>query len=140
MPPGSGHWIHLDCNLHAPIAIAKPFSPRKLNLLAKGMLKIDNPPIIHFGAGTPAAISESVDHRNEGTEGPIKDQGQVGACTAFSLSSAMDNAIRRQNKNDTISSLHLWSHYGIPVISNAGDANVNKTIAAWAVWPYDERA
>jgi Papain family cysteine protease len=139
VPPGSGHFIHLDCNLHAPIAIAKPFSPRKLNLLAKGVLKLDTSPVIRLGTGGPAVVSDSVDHRNDGTEGPIKDQGQVGACTAFSLSSAMENAIRRQNKNDAISSLHLWSHYGIPVMSNAGDGNVNKAIATWDVWPYDER-
>ena len=65
-------------------------------------------------APVTAALPDGVDHRNDGTEGPIKDQGQVGSCTSFSLSSAMDNAIRRQNKSDTISSLHIWSHYGYP--------------------------
>jgi hypothetical protein len=51
----------------------------------------------------------------------------------------MDNAIRRQNKNDTMSTLHLWSHYGIPMMSRAGEGNVNKAIATWETWPYDER-
>jgi hypothetical protein len=38
-----------------------------------------------------------------------------------------------------MSSLHIWSHYGIPAMRSAGDANVNKPIADWPVWPYDER-
>ncbi|MFI5042970.1 MAG: C1 family peptidase, partial [Acidimicrobiales bacterium] len=80
---------------------------------------------------------DAVDHRQDGTEGPIKDQGDVGSCTSFSLSSAMDNGIRRQNKGDTMSSLHIWSHYAFPNMSRAGEGNLNKAIADWAVWPYD---
>ena len=159
-----GHWIHLDCNLHAPIKSAKAFTPDKLNLLLQGLLNLDNPiaipsipglpgisgpPGSPAGAGTatapPAAqlgtlgLPDSVDHRRDGTEGPMKDQGQVGACTAFSLSTAMDNAIRRQNGNETTSTLHLWSHYGNPVVQSAGDRNLRKPIAPWDTWPYDER-
>jgi hypothetical protein len=95
-----------------------------------GQGKVDSP---------VAASGQDVDHRNDGTEGPIKDQGQVGACTSFSLSTAMDNAIRRQNKNETISSIHIWSHYGFPDMRTAGDDNLNKVITVWDVWPYDER-
>ena len=40
----------------------------------------------------------------------------------------MDNAIRRQNKGDTTSSLHIWSHYGFPDMKTAGDGTVNKEI------------
>jgi hypothetical protein len=69
----------------------------------------------------------------------VKDQGQVGACTAFSLSTAMDNAIRRQNGTMTTSTLHIWSHYGNPIVQNAGDSNLKKAIAPWETWPYDER-
>ena len=145
VPPNSGHFIHLDCNLHAALATAKPFSPRKLNLMLAGGLKLDTAIGLaavqpaRLDAGAEAALPDAVDHRTDGTEGPIEDQGQVGACTAFSLASAMDNGIRRQNKPDTMSPLHLWSHYGFPVIKNAGDDNLNKPIAAWDAWPYDER-
>lgn len=130
---GGGHWIHLDCNLHAPIANAKPASleAHKLMLVLKGGLKLDAP--------VGGALPDSVDHRNDGTEGPIKDQGQVGSCTSFSMSSAMDNGIRRQNAQDTMSSLHIWSHYGYPAMQNAANATLNRAIAPWAVWPYDER-
>jgi hypothetical protein len=156
----SGHWIHLDCNVHAPIKSAKPFTPDKLDLLLQGLLHLDHPiglaslpglPGIPVTGGkvvtTPAvatqqalaSLPDSVDHRRDGTEGPMKDQGQVGACTAFSLSTAMDNAIRRQNGNETTSTLHLWSHYGNPVVQSAGDRNLRKPIAPWDAWPYDER-
>lgn len=124
-----GHWIHIDCNAYTAITTAKPFSPKKLRLMLSGQGKVDAP--IQAGA--------DVDHRNDGTEGPIKDQGQVGSCTSFSLSTAMDNAIRRQNKSETISSIHIWSHYGYPDMRTAGDDNLNKPIALWDVWPYDER-
>ena len=126
-----GHWIHIDCNPYQPLTTAKPPTARKVHLLLLGGLKLDNP--------VSTALPDSVDHRNDGTEGPIKDQGQVGSCTAFSLSTAMDNAIRRQNKGDTTSSLHIWSHYGFPDMRTAGDSTVNKEITTWESWPYDER-
>jgi hypothetical protein len=155
-----GHWIHLDCNLHAPVKSAKAFTPDKLDLLLQGLLNLDTPlslpgvpgmPAIPApSAGTTAApapkkpgavatLPDSVDHRKDGTEGPVKDQGQVGACTAFSLSTAMDNAIRRQNGAETTSTLHIWSHYGNPIVQSAGDQNLKKPIAPWESWPYDER-
>jgi hypothetical protein len=124
-----GHWIHIDCNAYSVVTTARPFSPRKLQLILGGQGRID----------APIQAGQDIDHRNDGTEGPIKDQGQVGSCTAFSLSTAMDNAIRRQNKSDTTSSLHLWAHYGFPDMRTAGDGNLNKVIAVWGVWPYDER-
>ncbi len=127
-----GHWIHIDCNQYTAVKNARPFSGRKIALMLRGGLRLDT--------AVQAKIPDAVDHRTDGTEGPIKDQGQVGACTSFSLSSAMDNAVRRQNKTDTISSLHIWSHYGFPDLQTAGDSNLNKPIATWDTWPYDERA
>jgi hypothetical protein len=126
-----GHWIHIDCNQYTALKLAKAFSPRKVHLLLAGLLRLDTP--------VQGQLPDAVDHRNDGTEGPIKDQGQVGSCTAVSLSSAMDNAIRRQNKPDVVSPLHLWAHYGYPDMQTAGDDNLNRSIVAWDSWPYDER-
>ncbi|MGD0529715.1 MAG: C1 family peptidase [Polyangiaceae bacterium] len=162
-----GHWIHLDCNVHAPVKSAKNFTPDKINMLLQGLLDLDNPITLPTIPGMPAipgvpgtgtttagnttaprpgttkpasgVLPDAVDHRREGTEGPVKDQGQVGACTAFSLSTAMDNAIRRQNGTMTTSTLHIWSHYGNPIVQSAGDSNLKKAIAPWDSWPYDER-
>jgi hypothetical protein len=144
--PG-GHWIHVDCSQYSPVTVAHAASVRKIHLMVMGKLKLDSQPQPRGGAGAAGAgdkvgdaqLPDAVDHRQDGTEGPAKDQGQVGCCTAFSLSSAMDNAIRRQNKGDTVSSLHIWSHYGEPNMAKAGDGNVNLPIATWDTWTYDER-
>ena len=144
VPVNSGHWIHLDCNPHVALKTAKPFSPRKIKIMLAGKLKLDAA-VGQTGQGPLAdramasVLPDSVDHRKDGTEGPIEDQGQVGCCTAFSLASAMDNGIRRQNKADIMSPIHIWSHYGFPVLQTAGDDNLNKAIATWDGWPYDER-
>src|SRR5439155_24425008 len=75
--------------------------------------------------------------RQENTEGPIKSQGAVGACTAFSLSSAMDQQIRRLGRNDVVAPLHVWSKYGVPVMGVAGDETVNEALSLESTWPYD---
>jgi len=131
--PG-GHWVHLDCGVHTPFAGATPPSveEQKLAMAKAGTLRLDDP---IAGGKLPL----EVDHRTNGTEGPVKDQGQVGSCTSFSMSSAMDNAIRRMNKTETTSSLHIWSHYGIPSMHSAASGVLNKAIADWPTWPYDER-
>ena len=79
----------------------------------------------------------AVDHRTAGTEGPIKSQGLVGACTAFSLSSTMDNAVRRMGRGDVLAPLHVWSKYGIPEMGTAGEETVDRTLALESSWPYD---
>jgi hypothetical protein len=48
----------------------------------------------------------------------------------------MDNAIRRAGKQDVMSPTHIWSHYGSPHMSLAGDANLNKMITSFETWPY----
>jgi len=127
-----GHWIHLDCGRYRlPTRVVRVDMHRKMALMMAGKLHLDTP--------VRGSLPDSIDHRKDGTEGPIKDQGQVGSCTAFSLSSAMDNAILRQNQNVATSSLHIWSHYGTPDMQSAGDGNVGKPIATWPQWVYDER-
>jgi hypothetical protein len=143
---GGGHWIHLDCNVHVPVANAQPASLmiKRIQMIRTGMLSLVIPTMIvpsqpGGGPPPPAPLPDSVDHNALGLEGPIKDQGQVGSCTSFSLSSAMDNGIRKQSKGDTMSSLHIWSHYGFPAMSNAAQASLNRVIAPWSTWVYDER-
>jgi hypothetical protein len=87
-------------------------------------------------SGSNTELPETVDHRSEGIEGPVYDQGSVGSCTAFSLASTMNNAILRQNSKDAMSPLHVWSYYGEPDMGFAGDNTINKPIADNAHWPY----
>jgi hypothetical protein len=99
-----------------------------------------SPPAPQQAAETAQQTPSSVDHRSLGTEGPIKDQQLVGACTAFSLSTVMDNAIRRLNKADVVSAMHVWSRYADPTMPSAASRNENRPLTVWANFPYDERA
>ena len=72
-------------------------------------------------------------HRGAGDE-----QAQVGCCSAFSLASTLNNAIRRQNKSDAISPMHIWSHYFTPGMSPASAKNQGRPLALLSLWPYDE--
>jgi C1A family cysteine protease len=96
-------------------------------------------------SGTEAAASGTVggsfpklvDHRTEGLEGPIKNQGYVGSCTAFALSSTLDNGIKRSGQaQESSSPSHIWSFYAIPKMSAAGDSNLGQSITSWTNWPY----
>lgn len=114
-----GTWVHFDCAPHRGVVRASALvSPRRMGLVT-------------------GPLPDTVDHRADGSEGPIKDQGAVGVCTAFSLSTAMDNAVRRMGRSDVVAPLHVWSKYGVPVMGVAGDETVDKTVTLEQIWPYD---
>ncbi len=77
-----------------------------------------------------------VDHRADNLQGPIKNQGYVGSCTAFALSATLDNAIRRAGQQEASSPSHIWSFYAVPKMSAAGDSNLGQSITSWTNWPY----
>lgn len=77
-----------------------------------------------------------VDHRMTGLEGPVKDQGAVGTCTAVSLSTAMDHGVRKLGRGDVVSALHIWSKYAVGVMGIAGDQTEGERIALEGTWPY----
>lgn len=82
-------------------------------------------------------LPSAVDHRAEGVEGPVRDQGPVGACTAFSLAAAVDHAVSRQLRRPTaVSVTHAWARYHSPMMSRAADGNRGKVLTAEASWPY----
>ncbi len=139
-------WIQIDCLAYNPILAAIPhMSALKLSATdAKSpAFRAFNfasvaPQLAPFLGQTYAADSfpTTVDHRTDGGEGPVKDQGMVGDCTAFSLSSVMENQLRRGKQTVTVSPTHLWSHYGNPDMAKAGDSNLKKRIATFELWPY----
>lgn len=139
-----GNFIHLDCVPYRriPIAVAH-LTPAKLLTIRSGGFKWN--PFSALGVQLPGAapsqirgesFPDLVDHRLNGTEGPVKDQGSVGACTAFALSSTFDNALRRAGKNITSSPHHLWSRYAIPTMEDAASHNVNRSVTTHEVLPY----
>jgi hypothetical protein len=136
-----GEYVKLDCRPYAQmINVARDvFDAAKLDLLAHGQLHETPAAPIPVPGGGGEGLPTGVDHRTMGLEGPVKDQGLVGNCSAFSLSSVVDNAILRMHKSDVISPLHLWSHYGNADMGAAGDSNLNRLIALNQTWPYTAR-
>ncbi len=146
-----GTWVRLECEPFQKIGgTREAFTPAKLNMLRQGKLHMNR------GRHAPApnqteALPEMVDHRIDGIEGPVKNQGSVGTCTAFSLSTVMDNAILRIEKETdagpsedatagwAMSPMHIWAHYAVPNMKVAGEGVLHKLIAPLEVWPYSPR-
>lgn len=114
-----GNWIGFDCSPPNFVMGALPFQRTQQFTSSVG------------------SLPSGVDHRATGLEGPVKNQGAVGTCTAVSLSTAMEHALRKARQTQNVSALHIWSNYGQPSMGSAGDSNTNKRIAAEATWPYD---
>ena len=158
-----GVFVHMDCFPYRRVAVAiKHATPSKINLMQRNAVRwlplrraeigalnpmdpfADNsdpnaPQFIFAGntaAPTAPPLPDLVDHRLNGTEGPIKDQGDVGACTAFGLSSVMDNSLRRAGLNITTSPEHVWSHYATPTMEDAASGNLNKGVTTFDALPY----
>lgn len=83
-------------------------------------------------------LPKKVDHRTDGTEGPMRDQGPVGACTAFSLATAIDHALKRTDDGaEAVSVMHIWARYAKPSMADAAKKNKEQPIALESKWPYD---
>ncbi len=153
-------WVKIDCHAYRPIPNVKPliFSFGRVRMLQQGRLRLDpgslalapNARVPQVGGvgsaangvGTvpvTASFPATVDHRQNGTEGPIKNQEYTSACTGFALSAAMDNAILRLGAKDVSSAAHVWAHYGQPEMADAAQGNLNKPIATWATWPFSPK-
>jgi hypothetical protein len=132
-----GEYVKLDCRPYADVlsAVRDVFDPAKLDLLSKGQLHV-TPQSAPPSQGAREGLPLEVDHRTMGLEGPVKDQGLVGNCSAFSLSSVVDNAILRMHRADVVSPEHLWARYGNGDMGSAGDSNLNKPVALNQTWPY----
>src|SRR5436190_18795320 len=66
-------WVKIDCHPYQPIANAKPlvFTQTRLHLMSEGQLKQDS---AAAPVGADGSMPSGVDHRQNGTEGPIKNQ------------------------------------------------------------------
>jgi hypothetical protein len=151
-------YARLECSPFEKIPGTRDaISPAKMDLLKEGKLHVSR------GAPTPRGdrteiLPDFVDHRVDNIEGPVKNQGAIGACTAFSLSTVMDNAILRLQASEdagapngrdprdakdaadwAMSPIHIWAQYGYPQMKIAGESVLHKTIAPLSVWPYSPR-
>lgn len=88
----------------------------------------------HAGA---AELPGNVDHRGDNEEGPMRNQGEVGACTAFSLAGAIDHSVAlRTGHPGSSSAMHLWARYHEPSMARAEESNLEQPITSEAEWPY----
>jgi hypothetical protein len=78
-----------------------------------------------------------VDHRAEGTEGPVRDQGTAPACTAFATAAALDHAVARwTGKVPHVSVMQIWSRYHTPLESRSIETNLGLGVGAEDAWPF----
>jgi len=84
-----------------------------------------------------AQLPQIVDHRAEGTEGPMRKQGGP-LCTAFSFTSALDHAWARwTGQPGAFSVMQVWGRYYRKSEEQAAIANVGEVVSNEADWPYD---
>jgi hypothetical protein len=84
-------------------------------------------------------LPPEVDHRKTSGEGPTRNQGSVGSCTAFSLAAAIDNSLLSQGMKIPVSALHVWSRYHRPSMEAAARAVQEQVIAPESAVPYDQK-
>ncbi|HEY3821684.1 MAG TPA: C1 family peptidase [Polyangiaceae bacterium] len=78
-----------------------------------------------------------VDHRVEGTEGPVRDQSNAPACTAFATAAAIDHALARWGGgNPSVSVMQIWARYHAPEVTTSLTANVGQKLGPEQQWPY----
>ncbi len=84
------------------------------------------------------ALPKIVDHRAEGTEGPMRAQGKVPACTAFAFTAALDHAYARwTGKPGAFSVMQVWARYHTHSERDSAENNIGDLIANESDWPYD---
>jgi hypothetical protein len=93
--------------------------------------------LLRGGARTPLPLPQVVDHRAEGTEGPVRNQSTVPACTAFAEAAALDQAVARwMQKPAHVSVMQIWSRYHTAIEQNAVSANLGQPLGAEQDWPF----
>jgi len=84
-----------------------------------------------------AQLPAVVDHRTDGTEGVVRDQTTVPACTAFAEASAIDHAIGRwTGKAAHVSVMEIWSRYHTSTEENALASNLDQPLGKEEDWPF----
>jgi len=122
-----GEQIPIDC-----------FTPGYGDILSAGRALLPDSLLqlspLHAGA---AALPAAVDHRQDGSEGPVRSQGRVGACSVFSFASAIDHALaRRTGRPGHVSAMHIWARYHDPSMSLPAEKNLRRPLTWEEVWPY----
>lgn len=110
-------WTAPDCSSTATQPLAQsPFVSKRLR-------------------GADTALPTEVDLRAHSLDGPVKNQQMVGVCWAFAISTVMDNALRRNGRQDVIAPLHVVASNTWNDIWRKGRSESALTVEP--SWPYD---
>jgi hypothetical protein len=83
------------------------------------------------------ALPAIVDHRHDGTEGPVRDQSVAPACTAFATATALDHALLRWGGGLLpVSVMQVWSRYRSPHVDTSLVSNLGQGFGAERSWPF----
>jgi hypothetical protein len=85
----------------------------------------------------PSLLPAVVDHRLEGNEGPVRNQGNAPACTAFATAAAVDHALARWGgQHPAVSVMQIWSRYHSPHVDTSLTSNLGLSLGPEASWPF----
>jgi hypothetical protein len=88
-------------------------------------------------ARDPQQLPAVVDHRRDGTEGPVRDQGSAPACTAFATAAAVDHALLRWAAGaPPVSVMEIWARYHSPQVGTSLSSNVGLPLGPESQWPF----
>jgi hypothetical protein len=78
-----------------------------------------------------------VDHRADGTEGPVRNQINAPACTAFATAAALDHALARWGADTPqVSVMQIWARYHSPEVTSSLTTNVGQPLGREDQWPF----
>jgi hypothetical protein len=88
-------------------------------------------------------LPASVDHRQQGLVGAVRDQGEVGSCTSNAVASLIETYTRVRRLNALpASALHIFAIYERTNVAGAREDDVGNLlkvpgVTTESVWPYD---
>ena len=88
-------------------------------------------------SATQASLPAVVDHRLENMESPVRNQGAVPACTAFTIASAIDHSIALWTGTPSqVSTMQVWSRYHEPEEHDSILQNLGRDVGPESRWPF----
>jgi hypothetical protein len=88
-------------------------------------------------ARDPQQLPAVVDHRRDGTEGPVRNQGAAPACTAFATAAAVDHALLRWALHaPPVSVMEIWARYHSPHVGTSLSSNIGLPLGPESQWPF----
>lgn len=94
---------------------------------------IYEPTPLYMGA---AQMPQFVDHRAQGSEGPMRFQGPIAMAAALSFASAVDHALTIETgQPGFVSAMHVWSRAHTPSLALVGEMNQSHVLTSEEIWP-----